>query len=125
MSYDLLVFDANCSPATREGFQTWWEAVSANEDDEINYSLDFATPELRDWLLDITNEFPEMNGPRASDDFDDPKLSDYSICRSYIYATFAWSQAIVAYDAALACAKKHGVGFFDISAVTDELWFPG
>jgi hypothetical protein len=75
----------------------------------------------------MRSEFPNMNGPDAYDlDHEnvDIKVTDYSIGRSIIYATFSWETAEAAYVTARALAVKHGVGFFDVSAGDGEIWQP-
>src|SRR5690606_15004282 len=68
--------------------------------------------------------FPPMNGPFASGDHDDSKVTDYSIGRSVIYSAFAWSVAEDAYSKMRELAIKHSVGFFDVSADDGEILFP-
>ncbi len=65
-----------------------------------------------------------MNGPLASDDPDDPKVTDYSLARSVIYGAFAWSQATAAYKAVKELAAKYEVGFFDLSGKEGDIWWP-
>lgn len=68
--------------------------------------------------------FPPMNGPLASDDVDNPKVTDYSLGRAVVYAAFAWSQASAAHEATRSRAIKHRVGFFDVSSESGDIWFP-
>jgi len=79
---------------------------------------------LQAWFHDIIKEFPPMNGPCRSEDYDNPKLSDYSVGRVMIYAAFPWSQAGAAYETVFKIAQKHCVGFFDVSADDGEVWLP-
>jgi hypothetical protein len=53
---------------------------------------------LKEWLRAIVKIFPPMNGPLASEDPDDSKVTDYSIGRALIHAAFAWSEAKSAYQ---------------------------
>lgn len=75
------------------------------------------------WFLEMKESFPAMNGPYASDDVDDPKVTDYSIGRDVIYAAFGWSQAEHAYPKMFELAEKHRVGFFDPSG-SGEIFVP-
>jgi hypothetical protein len=72
----------------------------------------------------MIKSFPPMNGPLASNDVDDPKVTDYSLARSIIYAAFAWSQAERAHGRTMELAAKHHVGFFDVSSKEGAIWFP-
>jgi hypothetical protein len=69
--------------------------------------------------------FPAMNGPHASDDIDNERLTDYSVGKDVIYACFSWSQVDLAFQHMATLAKKCGVGFFDVSADDGAIVFPG
>jgi hypothetical protein len=122
MSYDLMVFDPKAPPSDREGFMTWYDQQTLWNEEHNYENPNVSTPELRSWFLEMIKQFPAMNGPYASDDVDDPKVSDYSIGKSAIYVAFAWSQAEAAYQAMFSLAKKHKVGFFDVSADDGQVW---
>ncbi len=49
---------------------------------------------------------------------------DYSIGKDVIYAAFAWSTAEEAYDLTQKLAKKHDVGFFDVSGDDGDIILP-
>ena len=66
--------------------------------------------------------FPPMNGPLASDEADNPMVTDYAVGRSVIYGAFAWSQANSAYEHVKNLAAKHGIGFFDVSSSSGDIW---
>jgi hypothetical protein len=69
--------------------------------------------------------FPAMNGPFAvNSEQDDDMVSDYCIGKDVIYVAFAWSVTEQAYNAMFKLAKKHGVGFFDVSMVDGDILFP-
>jgi hypothetical protein len=72
----------------------------------------------------MRSQFPALNGPFASDDVDNPKITDYSVGRSIIYAAFRWDEADSARKATFNLAKKHRVGFFDVSADDEESGCP-
>jgi hypothetical protein len=79
-------------------------------------NADLTTSDLRAWYRDMLSHYPAMNGPDSSDDVDNPKVTDYSIGRSVIYAAFSWSEAEGALEVVFRLAEKHRVGFFDVSA---------
>ena len=124
MSYDLMVFDPEAPPDDRAGFMTWyrehvrWE-TKYNYNDPTNCS-----PNLAAWFSEISAQFPPLNGPYSDLSGDGSKLADYSIGRSSIYACFAWSEAASAYQLAFELAKKHSVGFFNVSEEDGEAWAP-
>ena len=124
MSYDLMVFDPNAAPRGRAPFITWYQEQAQWPESHGYNNPDVPTSELRAWFLDIIKTFPPMNGPLASDDVDDPRLSDYSIGRSVIYGAFAWSEAESDYERVKDLAAKHRVGFFDVSSDTVDIWLP-
>jgi hypothetical protein len=124
MSYDLMVFRKEAAPKTRTDFMKWYQDQTEwteehNYDDPANTST-----ELRNWFMEMTQTFPAMNGPFASDDDDNPNVSDYSIGKDVIYVAFAWSLAEQAYTTMLKLAEKHGVGFFDVSSDNGDILFP-
>jgi len=115
MSYDLMVFRKEAAPNDKESFLEWYGnqmewTEDHSYDDPANTSI-----ELKNWFMEMKESFPAMNGPYASEDIDDPKVTDYSIGRDVIYAAFAWSQAENAYKKMIELAEKHRVGFFDVS----------
>ena len=123
MSFDLMVFDASAAPPSRKQFMDWYEKQTAwGESHGYN---DPAIPvlALQSWFREMIQTFPPMNGPLASDDPDDPKVTDYSLGRSVIYGAFAWSEAEAARELVKELAAKHGVGCFDVSAEGD-IWRP-
>jgi hypothetical protein len=65
-----------------------------------------------------------MNGPFRSqdEDMDAVKSGDYSIGNAFIYASFTWSEPEKAYAAVFRLAKKHGLGFYDVSSDKGEVW---
>jgi hypothetical protein len=124
MSYDLMVFDPSAPPPDRAGYMAWyheqtqWSEVHDYDDPKVS------TPELRAWFLEMIQAFPAMNGPYASDDVDDPRVTDYCVGKSVIYAAFAWSESVVALETMFELARKHKVGFFDVSSDNGQVWMP-
>ena len=119
-----MVFDPAAAPRDREQFLSWYDAQTKWAEDHSYDDPQVATPALACWFADMSQSFPPMNGPLASDDFDDPRVTDFCIGRSVIYAAFAWSQAAQAYEAVSRLAAKHSVGFYDVSSDEGEIRFP-
>ena len=126
MSYDLLVFDPATAPRERRAFLTWWDQQSEWTEDHGYDDPAVSTPGLRLWFLEIGAEFPPMNGPYAKEDFpdDEATLTDYSVGREAIYASFAWSKTELAYNTVFRLAEKHHLGFFDVSSEDGAVWLP-
>jgi hypothetical protein len=124
VSYDLMVFDTTVAPRDRTKFLVWCEKQAEWQEPHGYNNPDVPSPALTKWFREIIKTFPPMNGPLASDDPDDPKVTDYSLGRSVIYAAFAWSAAEAAYKHVKELAAKHGVGFFDASGQDGDIWWP-
>ena len=124
MSYDLMVFDPNAAPRERDAFLSWYKAQTEWTEGHCYNDPQVTTPALASWFADISQTYRPMNGPFACRDYDDPKVTDYSIGRSVIYAAFAWSEAASAFEAVNRLAAKHGVGFYDVSSDEGEIRFP-
>jgi hypothetical protein len=127
MSYDLLVFDPGNAPRDRAAFREWWDRQAEWSENHGYNDPSVTTPELKAWFDEIRQTFPPMNGPHATNDYDNPRLTDYSIGRHVIYAAFAWSVAEDAYPVVRQLAVKHRVGFYDASGDEGdgEINFPG
>ena len=119
-----MVFDPGAAPRDRERFLGWYDAQTKWTEDHSYDDPQVTTPALASWFVAISSIFPPMNGPLASDDYDDPNVTDYSIGRSVIYAAFAWSRADAAFEAVTRLATEHSVGFFDVSSDEGEIRFP-
>ena len=124
MSYDLMVFEASKAPKERKEFMEWYEQQTQWSESH-NY-LDHAVSSvpLQLWFEEMAKYFPPMNGALASDDVDDPRVTDFSIGKDVIYSAFSWSVAEEAYPKMRELAIKHSVGFFDVSANNGEILFP-
>ena len=74
----------------------------------------------------MAQQFPPLNGPIARDDFDAPKIADYSVWPQAIYVAFAWSMAQPAREAMFRLARKHRLGFYDVSGDSGDglIWTP-
>ena len=124
MSYDLMVFDPAVAPQSREAFMVWYGAQTKWAEAH-NYKDHAVTgSSLKSWFLDMIQRYPPMNGPLASDEIDDYRVTDYSIGKHMIYCGFSWDAADSGHKMARELAVKHGVGFFDVSANNGEILFP-
>lgn len=119
-----MVFDPAAAPRDRESFLSWYGAQTEWAEEHSYDDPKITTPALANWFADISQDFPPMNGPFASNDCDNPRVTDYSIGRTVIYAAFAWSEAEPAYEAVRRLAAKHSVGFFDVSGEEGEIRLP-
>ena len=92
-----MVFDATAAPRSRTKFLAWYKKQSEwQESHGYNYP-NIPSPVLKNWFQEIIKSYPPMNGPLASDDPDNSKVTAYSLGRSVIYGSFAWSEADPAY----------------------------
>lgn len=119
-----MVFDPEKAPRGREDFLAWFhEQTEWRESHDYNEPVALA-PILRPYFDELIREFPPMNGSYRSEDFDDPKVTDYSIGSSIIYGAFAWSVADEARTHIKNLAVKHRVGFFEAGIDDGEIWTP-
>lgn len=124
MSYDLMVFEASAAPTSREEFMVWYDEQTKWSEGH-NYQDPVVTSSaLRDWINEMVQYFPAMNGPLASDDSDDSRVTDYCIGTNVIYVAFSWAVIEDAYEKMRELAIKHKVGFFDVSAGNGEILHP-
>ena len=119
-----MVFEACAAPSDRASFMDWydeqteWTEPHEYDDPKITSSA------LHDWFMEMITFFPVINGPYATDDFDHPNVTDYSIGKDVIYIAFSWSCAEEAYQKTRELAEKHKVGFFDVSSDQGEIVVP-
>src|ERR1041384_6197838 len=78
MSYDLAVFDPSAPPPNHAGFLAWYQEQTKWGEGHRYDDPKVATPALRGWFLEIIQAYPMLNGPFASKNLDDPKITDYS-----------------------------------------------
>ena len=123
MSYDLMVFDPASAPRDEDAFLSWYRAQTEWTEDHSYEDPQITTPALAEWFAAMSKIFPSINGPHATDDYDHPNLTDYSIGRTIIYVAFPWPQAENAYETVTRLAAEHSVGFFDASG-NGEVRFP-
>jgi hypothetical protein len=124
VSYDLMVFELGDAPTERTDFMKWYDAQTEWSEDHSYEDPAVSSAPLKSWFQEMINFYPAMNGPHASDDVDDPKVTDFSVGKSVIYAAFAWSEAENALATMRELAIKHNVGFFDVSADNGEILIP-
>lgn len=131
MSYDLMVFDNSKAPLTHEDFIHWYNEKTTWSD-ELDYNnYKNASLNLQTFFMELINEYPPLNGELAPNDecFDDSdwcdkfesKCTDYSIGTDIIYCSFSWSESDKAYDIVKNLAKKHHIGFFNVSCSNGEI----
>ena len=131
MSYDLMAFEKTKAPATKEAFTAWYEKQTEWEEEHDYQTIGVSSPALQNWFMEMKDTFPPMNGEYApnedlidKDEKLERHLTDYSIGREVIYAAFSWSVADEAYELMRSLAKKHKVGFFDVSADDGDIILP-
>jgi hypothetical protein len=124
MSYDLMVFDKVSAPRNRTDFMDWYEEQTEWTEDHDYENQLYTTAALRNWFMDMISVFPPLNGPYATEDFDNLRATDYCIGRTVIYVAFAWSEAELAYSTMKLLAAKHCIGFFDVSSSNGEIVHP-
>lgn len=124
MSYDLMVFDLDNAPRDHALFMQWYDQQTEWTEDHGYEDPAVSAPALQSWYQEMIHKFPPQNGPYASEDVDNPRITDYCVGREVIYAAFAWSCAEEAYPVMKLLARKHNVGFFDASGHDAEIIFP-
>ncbi len=119
MSYDLMVFDPDMSPAASEIAGWYGEVMEANaEGDDFAAAYDPASGQsnrLRAFYDEMRTRFPAMNGPDAisDDEVDNDKVTGYEFYPGFVYMDFRWSASQAAAEGVPALARKHGLGLFD------------
>jgi hypothetical protein len=126
VSYDLMVFEPSDAPSNRALFLEWYRRQTQWGDTHGYNDPTVSAVKLRSWFLEIIQRFPPLNGPLSTDELpeDEDSVTDYSLGKSVIYCSFAWSKAEQAHSTVFELAQKHGVGFFDVSSNDAKLWFP-
>jgi hypothetical protein len=125
MSYDLMVFELAAAPKTRKEFIVWYEQQIQWAEDHDYQTPKVTSNALQNWFQEMIQFFPPMNGPNASTNSDDSKVTDHCIGKHVIYSAFAWSEADAAHLKMRELAIKHKVGFYDVSELNGEILFPG
>ena|SRR5258705_790767 len=125
MSYDLMVFKPYAAPRESAKSIDWYDEQTEWGEEHGYNDPQVASPALQDWFREMIESFPPLNGPLASPDVDDPRVTDHCIGRQVIYSAFAWPCAEEARATMRRLAIKHEVGFFDVSSSDREILFPG
>jgi hypothetical protein len=128
MSFDLMVFDPTVAPSDSAQFARWYELQVQWSEGHGYDSTGNTTPALASWYREMIRVFPAMNGPDAFDGPYDSAIwdltADYCIGRSVIYVAFAWNCSEQAQTLAWELARKHGVGFYNVSDDEPMAIFP-
>jgi hypothetical protein len=128
MSYDVCIFEPLTTPRDRAAFKKWFQRQTDWDDDHNYMDPASTTPSLRKWYEAISQEYPALNGPDATDDDDAvDRAGDYNFGPDFVYVTYPWSLAEEIYDRVRMTAVEHEVGFYDVSADDGdgEIYFPG
>lgn len=118
-----MVFEPASAPTECAAFMAWYREQTAwsephDYSDPVN-----ASPRLKQWYDSMRASFPAMNGPDSTTDYDDLRVTGYTISRQVVYADFRWNHAEEAFAESLKWAKLHRLGFFDASGA-GEVWLP-
>lgn len=98
MGLNILFFEEEAAPKTREAFEDW-VAESTDWKPAINYDdPETSTEVLRDFVLDLFKYYPPMNGPFARREGEESIVgamgthipSDYSIGPDMVYVDFEY-----------------------------------
>lgn len=119
-----MVFEKEKAPRKRKDFMDWYNKQTEWSENHSYDDPKVSSQKLRDWFTEMIKTFPAMNGPYASDDYDNDNVSDYSIGMDVIYVAFAWSVAEKAYKTMIDLAEKFEVGFFDVSSDNGGIFSP-
>ncbi len=119
-----MVFNPDVAPKERYQFMEWFAKQTEWSEGDSYDSPDVTAPALQKWFKEMILFFPPMNGPLASNDDDNPRVTDHCIGKNVIYSAFAWSCAGEAHEKMRELAIKHKVGFFDVSSEEGEILFP-
>lgn len=123
MSYDLFVFLPSFAPTEREKFLEWFDELEW-DDFPMCYDPANSQQSVKDFFFEIGKTFPALNGPYRLDTPDEIPMADYIIGNACIYLTFAWSDPESAYSKTFELAEKFGLGFFNVSSESGEVWLP-
>jgi hypothetical protein len=126
MSYDLMVFEPSAAPRKRAEFMDWYAQQTEWNEGHHYDDPAVSSPNLRAWFMEMIEQFPPMNGPLSCRDLPEwleATTTDYSVGRNVIYAAFARSFEGKAHTVMFELARKHGLGFYDVSGEGD-VWLP-
>lgn len=125
--YSLMAFDSVAAPSSHADFLAWFrEQMECNEDHAYEDPTEASEP-LRNWLLEMQQVFPSGADASNNDllpDTDEDFYSGYSIGRRMIYVIFVHSVAGSARSLSFELAAKYGLGIFEPTTETQDLWRP-
>lgn len=126
MSFDLVVFDADQAPKSKEAFLAWYEEQAQWSEGHAYDDVLRATAHLQNLYRDLIEVFPPAYGPDAPEDGEAVEAcqADYLIGFHMIHVAFGWSKAVTALQKVVDLARRHGVGFFNVSSKDKNLWLP-
>jgi hypothetical protein len=119
-----MVFEPTAAPRDRQAFLEWYREQTRWSEDHAYDDPKVCSPALQRWFADVAQVFPPMNGPLASENFDDPHVTDHCCGRTVIYSAYSGSVASAAFERTRELAIAHRVGFFAASEADGELLFP-
>ena len=121
-----MVFEPDAVPASHAEFLDWYAAQTKWSEDHGYDDPALSSPNLRAWFEDMIEIFPPMHGPYAKVPLagDEASSSDYAIGADFIYVSFAWSKAEMAYMSVARLAEKHHLGLFNANSSGEEVWLP-
>ena len=117
-----MVFEPGAVPGTHPEFLEWYTRQTKWGEDHGYNDPGLASDHLRAWFEEIIRIFPSMNGPSVPSE--EASSSDYAIGSEFIYASFAWSKAEMAYMTVARLAEKYRLGLFNASSSGEEVWMP-
>lgn len=79
MSYDLIVFQKDAAPQRKKEFMEWYENQTEWTEDHSYDDPANTSDELRNWYVEMQENFPDLNGPDVDEDIGHPNETDYSI----------------------------------------------
>jgi len=129
-----MVFEPDAVPETHPEFLEWYTRQTKWRENHGYNDPGLASEHLRAWLEEILRIFPAMDGappvpelpepPPPGSSAEEASSSDYAIGADFIYASFAWSKAEMAYMTVSRLAEKYGLGLFNASSTGEEVWIP-
>jgi hypothetical protein len=126
MSYDVAVFDPAAPPGDRIGFLSWYTEIARGGDGTLVSNPAIVSPALQAWYRDMIKGFPATNGP---DDAglaatENDNRAEYRFAPNAVFVGFQWEASRHAQRQAMKLARRHAVGFFDVSGDSGAVWAP-
>jgi hypothetical protein len=86
-----MVFEPTAAPRDRQAFLEWYLEQTRWSEDHAYDDPKVCSPALQRWFADVAQVFPPMNGPLASENCDDPHVTDHCCGRIVIYSAYVGS----------------------------------